>query len=146
MSRLIQTYQALSMYEKRDRQIRTLQDIWESTEGEKTVGFIRDVFLDNGMKLIAFQEYSPKSPNMIFYRFMSAEEPSSSNFISLGSYDSTTEITREIEGKPEDWRLYYLDGYCENMHSTLGFYDKKPTYDQVRKAVLDIYAKGALAC
>ena len=146
LARLVQTYQSLSMYEERDARIEELHKLWNSTTGEKPAGFIRDVFIDKDMKLLAFQEYSPKSPNIIFYRFTYSDNASSSNFISLGSYDSTTEITRELENKPEGWRLYHLDGYCESMHSTYGFYDEKPTYDQVRKAVLDIYAKGGLAC
>lgn len=144
--RTIQAYQALSETAKRDSKISELLEVWNGMPEERPLGYVRDSFLELDMKLFAFEEFDPKAPNMIFYRFIQADNAKQSIYVSLGSYDSTSEITRELEGKPEGWRLYHLDGYCSGGHRTYGFYDEKPTYDEVRKTILKIYSNNDFGC
>ena len=59
-------------------------------------------------------------------------------YISLGSYDDTTEIARELKKIPTSNRLYHLDEYSASGHKTYAFFNFKPGYDQVRTNVVNI--------
>lgn len=60
--------------------------------------------------------------------------------ISLGSYERDNLIWREMANpKPKDGeRLFHLDGYFKNGHATYGMFSPEPSYDEVRRMVIDI--------
>lgn len=58
--------------------------------------------------------------------------------ISLGSYDDTTEIARELGEISKNERLYHLDEYRGTQHKTYAFFKTKPDYDRIRPTVLNI--------
>ena len=54
----------------------------------------------------------------------------------IGSYEATTQISRELGKIPADARVYHADLYLPGVHQTLGFFDKPPAYDAARKIAL----------
>jgi hypothetical protein len=54
-----------------------------------------------------------------------------------GRRGGTTAIARELHEIPKEARLYHLDRYDKGVHSTLGFFEEQPSYEVVRKAVVD---------
>lgn len=58
--------------------------------------------------------------------------------ISLGSYDVTTDMSRELGEIPKDQRMYHLDRYEGSLHKTYAFFKEKPDYDRVRSMVVSI--------
>ena len=61
--------------------------------------------------------------------------------VSLGSYDSTTNISRELGEIGPDDRVFHLDGYApDGSHYTYAFYNSEPDYDTVRKLVFKVLA------
>ena len=59
------------------------------------------------------------------------------SFISFGSYHDTTAISRELGEIGKDARVYHVDRYTGGMHQTYAFFDEQPSYDTVRKIVVD---------
>ena len=73
----------------------------------------------------------------MYYRFSIVDEASGdeTSFVSLGSYDDTTAISRELGEIPKDARVYHVDRYTGGMHETYGFFNEQPSYETVRKIV-----------
>ncbi|MEH6631179.1 MAG: hypothetical protein V7776_10140 [Halopseudomonas aestusnigri] len=59
--------------------------------------------------------------------------------ISVGSYNVTTEASRASGRIGPDERLYHVDDYRVNSHSTLGMMKIKPSYDSVKTFVIDMF-------
>jgi len=146
---LVQLYQANKNFSLRDENIKILYELKSANSDEELnnkPGYIRDRFIELPTEVLGIEEFTPASPNQIFYRFLIIKDGASQQFVSLGSYDTTTEITRELENKPEGWRLYHLDGYCGDSHKTYGFFEEKPSYDVVREMFVKIYNDKNLLC
>ena len=59
--------------------------------------------------------------------------------ISLGSYEATNAIARESGGLKRGERLFHLDGYYPGgRHQTFGMFRKEPTYDRVKRLVIEV--------
>ena len=68
-----------------------------------------------------------------------AKEPELNHIVTLGSYDQTTNISRELGKTLSTHRIYHIDTYHANgEHKTLKMFDsdKRPSYDQVRNIML----------
>ncbi len=52
--------------------------------------------------------------------------------VSLGSYEATTQISREMGDIKKTQRLYHMDLYAPNSHSTLGFFKKPLSYEAAK--------------
>lgn len=147
LEKLIQVYQEKSQLKEVESYVVKLRAIWKTDSAYSSKdGFIRDLFIDTDRSFVGYEYFLPESPNKIYYRFLPLKSGNKDELISLGSYDSTSSISRELEGKPKDWRLYHLDGYCGNSHTTYGFFDSKPSYQSIREIVIDIYESGQLPC
>lgn len=141
MVKLVQTYQAMGRLEERDRQRAMLVDLWKSgkdAELSKETAFRREQFRHAGRAISAFEEYLPAGAHRVVYVFHVGDAGGKPGYrISLGSYDATNDMAQEMGDVPKGLRLYHLDLYAKGYHETLGFYEGQPSYDVVRKAVLD---------
>jgi hypothetical protein len=88
--------------------------------------------------VFVFEYFSPSGDRAQYLRFCVLNKKGEVDYyISLGSYDSTTEIARELGEIAKDQRLYHLDEYTESHHKTYAFFKTKPDYEEVRAAVVN---------
>jgi hypothetical protein len=74
-----------------------------------------------------------------FLRFSILDKKGDEQFyISLGSYDFTTDVVRELGEIPKDSRIYHLDLYNGRVHETYAFFEERPGYDRLRPMVISI--------
>ena len=66
------------------------------------------------------------------YQFIEAIETRELRIVSLGSY-------RNRFRAAEEGRIYHLDLYTADAHSTLGFFDTVPEYDVVRARAFKVF-------
>jgi hypothetical protein len=69
----------------------------------------------------------------LFTRF---EGDCMTNAVSLGSYAYLLD-----PAQPDAPRTYHLDLYAPDTHATLGFYDTKPGYEEIRAAAVEVLSK-----
>ena len=101
-----------------------------------------------GQKVMAFELYELKGDRALRYVFsiLNKEENGQEFRISLGSYETTNTIWRELKNPPpkKDERMFHLDGYFKGGgHATYGMYFPEPTYDEMRAKVIEILEKMA---
>ena len=146
-AKLIQVYQALKKGAERDAERAELFAMWkkgEPAELKQQFEYCRDQFEVNGKRVMAFEHFELKGNRALRYVFsiLDKTEEAEEFRISLGSYDMTNNIWREMKDpKPKDGeRLFHLDGYFKGGgHATYGMYPPpEPTYDQIRAIVVKI--------
>lgn len=143
--KLIQTFQALGRIKHRDETLAVLFNLREQTldpQFKEVKIFCREQFKVNGRLVLAYQFFEPAGDWMQLYRFLVRNAEGEKDFyISLGSYDMTTQISRELGDIRKDERVYHFDGYYpDGLHRTFGFLDGKtpPTYDEIRPTIQKI--------
>jgi tetratricopeptide (TPR) repeat protein len=141
-AKLIQSYQALGDIKARDEEIKSLYEYHKNSPDPKVntaERFCREQAVMGKRSVFVFEYFSPSGDRKQFLRFCVLNKKGEVDYyISLGSYDSTTEIARELGEIPKNERLYHLDEYTDNRHSTYGFFKTKPDYDKVRSMVLSV--------
>jgi tetratricopeptide (TPR) repeat protein len=141
-AKLIQGYQALGDLKARDGEIKSLYDYRENSSDPKVKTaerFCREQCVMGNRSVFVFEYFSPQGPWQKYFRFSVLNKKGEEAFyISLGSYDVTTEIARDLGEIPKNERMYHLDEYTENLHKTYGLFKAKPEYDRLRPMVLDI--------
>jgi tetratricopeptide (TPR) repeat protein len=138
-AKLIQTYQAMGRIEERDTERTALLSWYE--ENGRAMGnvdlFCREQFLVDQTRFMAFERFAPQGERKIFYIFSVVTPEGTEAFrYSLGSYEETTLLAREQgETGPQD-RIYHLDQYGDDYHSTVSLFHTLPTYEEVRERVV----------
>jgi tetratricopeptide (TPR) repeat protein len=141
--KLVQLYEALNMTTERDQ----IRDELYKLHASKNAGdfakekfFCRDQFKVGEIEVMVFEYFVLEGEKAVRYSFNILKKDGGVDYrISLGSYDSTTNYSREA-GKigPND-RLFHLDGYYpDRSHSTFGFFDNEPTYAEVKADVVKV--------
>lgn len=143
-AKLIQAYSAAGQGEKRDALIAELYRMRKSgdfPELSAEAFFIRDQFKVGDIEVFVFEYYDMDAGFYMgplkwkFYLQQDGEQKD--RFISLGSYEGTTQIAREMGDIGPNDRMYHLDEYWgRGNHATLGFYKQVPDYDLVRQQVI----------
>jgi hypothetical protein len=139
-SKVIQACQALGDTARRDREraeLLALHRAGGDPELAEERYFCCEQFEVGGRPVVAHEVFEPAGPLRVFYAFLVGHPDGTlEGRYSLGSYDFTTEPARERGEIGPDERIYHLDWYAGNLHSTLGFYGVLPDYDQVRAHVV----------
>ncbi|MBX2799125.1 MAG: tetratricopeptide repeat protein [Myxococcales bacterium] len=104
--------------------------------------YVREQFRVEDVRVFAvetFELVGPVGKIHIFF-LLQADTEEELGTISLGSYDGTTAIARELGQIGPDERQYHLDGYSPDgsAHQTFGMFGAEPSYDDVRAMVADI--------
>ena len=141
-AKIIQSCQTLGRFKDRDAARQKLFRYWKdilSKSAKAVPYYCREQFLVGGHKVMAWEYFDPTGPRKVFYRFSvltaSGEED---YFISLGSYDDTTQIARELGELRQDQRAYHLDKYNGDRHETFAHYNEQPAYESVRATVIEV--------
>jgi len=141
-SKIIQAYQALDRIADRDQAIAKILAMHKDNvdpEFIKRNTFCREQYSVGDWKVFVFQFFDPGSKNKLFYRYTVTDTKGEERFrLSLGSYQTTTDILRELGEIPADGRIYHLDYYENSKHSTYGMFNKQPSYDELRDKVKTI--------
>lgn len=141
LAKLIQTYQSLGRSADRDGERSTLIAFRTSlprNERDAFSQYCREQFRVKGQKIMAFEIFEPAGPNRMYYRFSVLDSAGQEvSTFSLGSYDSTTQIARELREIPAEGRVYHVDKYASGSHATYGLFNSLPTYDTVRQIVVN---------
>jgi tetratricopeptide (TPR) repeat protein len=142
-AKVIQAYQALGDARARDREIQGLYALrakGQDVDLRKAARFCREQFVVAGHRLFAFEYFEPQGERRLYYRFSVVDEESGRerSYISLGSYDLTTNVLRELGEIPPTARAYHVDRYQGDAHWTYAHFNEKQPYDVVRKMVVDI--------
>ncbi len=147
-AKLVQVYQLLGDTAARDKARDELHAAWEKArkddpEGEfaKQKSFCRDQFLVNDHRVYVYEPYLIEDPRKVWYVFVSPEDPNFQDFwVSLGSYQFTTEFMRESGQLGPEELAYHLDGYKGvGDHYTFDIMAKKPTYEEVKGKAVGIF-------
>lgn len=145
-AKLIQTYQNLGKIPERDAERRELIELRKSgkiDELKEAEYYVREQSELGGRSVMVFEHFDMVGPRGVKFVFYILDNEGGIDYrISLGSYDTTNAIWREIEKRKPDERLFHLDGYFKNgAHATYGMYPKEPNYDETREIVKNILEK-----
>jgi tetratricopeptide (TPR) repeat protein len=147
-AKLVQAYQTLGQFQNRDAERAALFEMRKQGVNEdlsKQLEYCRDQFEAGGERVMAFERFELRGERALKYVFSVVGEKGFAEKyrISLGSYDRTNNMWHQAT-KPrpaDDERLFHLDGYYSWGHATYGMYSPEPSYDEVRKIVVEILEK-----
>lgn len=142
IAKLVQENEAMKDYAARNFAIEAIYEVWRTNKSEELREqkfYIREQReLENG-KLFVLEYFELKGDRARKFVFkLRDEETEAFKFeVSLGSYDATTKISRELGEIGPNARLYHLDGYAPNgSHYTYGFFNSIPSYEVVKEIAL----------
>jgi tetratricopeptide (TPR) repeat protein len=142
-TKLIQAYQAAGDTTARDIERAGLFALRAS--GTDTILasrplYVRDQFVVAGREIMAMEQFELTGERAVRYAFLISDSSHTKidYRISLGSYESTNAMWRELEKRGADERIFHLDGYYDWGHATFGMFNPEPGYDQVRAMIVDI--------
>ena len=139
-AKVIQAHQALGDTVRRDRERAALLELRRAgtdTALARQKAYVREQFRAGGQRVMVFEVFEPAGEMRVFYAFyVLAPDGEEIRRYSLGSYDRTTQVAREMGEIGRDERLYHLDWYQEDAHATVQFFKSMPTYDEVRARVV----------
>lgn len=144
VAKVIQENQALGKISERNHSIKYIYKLWSENKTNELVKqgfFIREQTSIKEGKLFALEYFKLAGDRARKFIFKIQDPATGHNIIeiSLGSYDGTTQISRETGGIGADERIYHLDGYLPNgSHYTYAFFNKQPSYDDIKQMVLNV--------
>ncbi len=103
--------------------------------------FCREQFKVGEHVILAYEYYELSGEMALVYRFDVSDSKGKQLLyrVSLGSYDSTTRMARELHAIKPNERMYHLDWYqntaTRRLHRTYGMFTTKPTYEKTRELV-----------
>jgi tetratricopeptide (TPR) repeat protein len=141
-AKLVQSYQALGDTKARDEEVKSLYEYRKNSSDPKVntaERFCREQGVMGNRSVFVFEYFSPTGDRQQYVRFCVLNKKGEVDYyISLGSYDSTTEIARELGEIRKNERLYHLDEYTDTQHRTYAIFKTKPDYDEVRATVVNV--------
>jgi tetratricopeptide (TPR) repeat protein len=138
--KVIQSCQALGDTARRDRERDELLALRRAGTDPALAAephYCREQFRVGGRPVVAYEVFEPADPQRVFYTFLVGEPDGRMiGRYSLGSYEATTEISRELGRIGPEERIYHLDWYDPQGHRTFGFFSRLPSYDEARAQVV----------
>ena len=145
-AKLIQAYSSAGDKVRREAKIEELKAIRAAgsiSSLNQSRYFVRDQFVVDGLRVYALEFFNMDAGwalGPVLWKFeLTKGDRSIGRFISLGSYDQTTEYSRQTGSIGPNDRVFHLDGYGPNQdHKTLGMYKNQPDYDFIRDQVIKV--------
>lgn len=138
--KVIQACQALGDSVRRNRERAELLALHASgadPELSAEPRYCREQFRVGDQPVVAYETFEPADPQRVFYSFLvGGPDGRMIGQYSLGSYDSTTQLSRELGHIGPKGRIYHLDEYNAQGHRTYAFYNLLPSYDETRADVI----------
>lgn len=144
LAKIIQENQALGKLVERDAAIKKMYALWRKggvNDLLKQGFYVREQHQVDMGKVFVLEYFELKGERARKYVFKVQDPKTGKNKmdVSLGSYNSTTQISRELGDIGPNDRVYHLDGYTPDAtHYTYAFYNSEPQYDVVRKLVYKV--------
>ena len=136
-AKMVQLHQALGHVKERDAARDKVFTLWKAGD-EKNEKYCREQFQHGNSKVMVFEYFELTGDRPVRYAFhLLGKDGKSNAHISLGSYESTTEAARAVGEIKNNERIFHLDSYQTNRHSTLGMFDSEPDYEKTRQMVVD---------
>lgn len=149
-SKEIQALSAAGKLEERNAKIEELKKEWNSgthPELSEKGFFIRDQIVLEDTRVYVLEYYELKGDRALVWKFLPSKEGSEAEpdlIVSLGSYEATTKIARELGEIKPNGRMYHLDGYePDGGHKTFAMFKKLPDYEKVKELAVKAL-KGTL--
>jgi tetratricopeptide (TPR) repeat protein len=138
LSKIIQCEQAMGQIKERDAD-RVLLFKMHKQGVVAAQLYCREQFKVNQMKVMVMEFFELEGEWAVRYAFHVLDDKgNSTRRISLGSYDMTTQIARQLGEVGKDERIFHLDGYTTGRHTTFGMFKKEPTYEETREMVVKV--------
>jgi hypothetical protein len=139
-AKVIQSCQALGDTARRDRErdeLLALRQAGTDPELMRELRYCREQFRVGDLPVVAYEIFEPAGEMRVFYQFLVGQPDGTLiGQFSLGSYDSTTEVSRETGKIGQDERIYHLDWYGGSGHTTFRFFSRLPSYGEARADVV----------
>lgn len=146
IAKLVQEHEALGETAARDAAIEKIYGVWRSGLSEdlnKQGFYIREQRQIEQGKLFVLEYFELKGEwaRKFVFTLQDPQTRKDKFEVSLGSYDATTRISRELGSVGPDERMFHLDGYAPNgNHYTYGFFSPMPSYEATREMALRAFA------
>jgi len=146
LAKLVQENAAINDNKARDMAVERIYKLWSSGQDKAHAeqGFyIREQFDFEQDRIFVLEYFELKGERAKKYVFKRQNQQTKELMfdVSLGSYEHTTKISREIGDIGPDDRLFHMDGYApDGSHYTYGFYMPMPTYDTVKEIALKAFS------
>lgn len=143
-AKLVQVYEAAGDVVKRDKarkEIFILHSKLGAKERAERESYCREQFVRNGRRVLALEFFELAGKRAVRYAFVVLTADGKEDYrLSLGSYDSTTQISREIGEIGPNERIFHLDGYYDGgrVHRTFEMYRAEPKYEEIKITVTQI--------
>lgn len=138
--KVIQSCQALgdsARLERERDELLALRRSGTNPDLMREVRYCREQFRANDLPVVAYEILEPAGEMRVFYQFLVGQPDGTLiGQYSLGSYDSTTEVSRELGKIGPDDRIYHLDWYGSGGHTTFRFFSQLPSYEEARADVI----------
>ena len=141
-AKLIQLYEALGKPKERDRARSQLFRLKKKGSVDKNL-YCRDQFRIGNKKVFALEYFELTGDMAVRYSFVVSEGDSEQSLyrITLGSYEATTQMAREMGRIEKDERRFHLDRYFpDEKHETFAFFTNQPAYGKIKRMVRAIIA------
>ncbi len=143
ITKIVQECQALGKMKERDKHRKRLFDLRKKGKIDSLSQanlYCRDQFSVKDHGVMALEYFELEGEMAVRFSFHVRDRKTGKTLfkISLGSYESTNAFARGAGEIEEDERLFHLDGYFENSHTTYGMFKGEPGYDDVREMVVKI--------
>ena len=138
--KIIQSCQALGDTARRDRERDALLALRQANADQQLAAeprYCREQFRVGDLPVAAYEIFEPAGEMRVFYQFLVGQPDGTLiGQYSLGSYDSTTGVSRETGKIGQDERIYHLDWYGSGGHTTFRFFSLLPSYEEARADVV----------
>lgn len=142
LEKMIQLAESLKKKEKSEAWRKELEALYRSDNVPDLLKergfFIREQFEVDEFKVYGIEYFDLVGDRAIQYSFSVYREPAGQEGeylykVTLGSYDYTTRLARELGEIGPDERRFHMDTYFDNgYHETLGFFNGNPGWEKAR--------------
>lgn len=143
-TKLIQAYQASGLEGERRSEQEELVNLWKVTanpEFKAQDSYTMDQFKVGDRQVLTRVPFQSKPDRKVLYKFLITKpgvDDLEDYYLSLGSYEATTQFARESGQIKANERLYHLDQYLPRGHATFAMVAGLPAYNEVKQWVRDI--------
>lgn len=143
-TKLIQAYQAAGLEAQRRSEQEELVNLWKITENAEFKAqdsYTMDQFKVGDRLVLTRVPFQSKPDRKVLYKFLITRpgvDELEDYYLSLGSYEATTQFARESGQIKAGERLYHLDQYLPRGHATFAMVAGLPAYGDVKQWVREI--------
>ncbi|WP_041948364.1 tetratricopeptide repeat protein [Turneriella parva] len=143
-AKLVQAYAAVGDAAKTDSARNEIFALYGKLGAKERAGresYCREQFVRKGFRVLALEFFELTGERAVRYAFVVLTADGKEDYrISLGSYDATTKISRELGEIGPKERVFHLDGYYKGgrEHRTFEMYLGEPKYEEIKRTVIEI--------